>query len=79
MLIDLRDRVVVVSGAAQGIGRAIAERFLEEGCRVFGLDLRFRDALPEGVTAIVADVTDQASCGRRSPRWSRRPAGSTCS
>jgi NAD(P)-dependent dehydrogenase (short-subunit alcohol dehydrogenase family) len=31
---------VVISGSAGGIGRAIAEKFLREGHRVFGFDLR---------------------------------------
>ena len=30
---------VVVTGTASGIGRAIAQRFLEEGCQVVGIDL----------------------------------------
>lgn len=32
--IDLKDRCAVVTGGAQGIGRAIAERLLESGARV---------------------------------------------
>ena len=44
MLLDLSDRVVVVTGAASGIGRTIAETFVRERCRVVACDLAL-DAL----------------------------------
>lgn len=37
---DLKNKTVIVSGASQGIGLAIAERFCEEGSIVFNLDVK---------------------------------------
>ena len=47
------DRGVVVTGAAQGIGRGIVQAFLDEGARVFAADVR-ADGL-EGTRALAPD------------------------
>jgi meso-butanediol dehydrogenase/(S,S)-butanediol dehydrogenase/diacetyl reductase len=52
-------RVIVVTGAASGIGHATAAMFAEAGDLVYGLDLR--PTVPEGVTFVECDVGDRAS------------------
>jgi meso-butanediol dehydrogenase/(S,S)-butanediol dehydrogenase/diacetyl reductase len=60
----LKDKRVVITGGASGIGAATAARFLEEGSRVCVLDrdaqacAHIRHELPGLAEAIIADVTD---------------------
>ena len=56
----LRDKVVIVTGAAAGIGNATARRFAQEGCRVASWDVRDGEAAPGGFFQKV-DVTSAAS------------------
>jgi 3-oxoacyl-[acyl-carrier protein] reductase len=59
MHLDLTDRVVVVTGAARGIGRTLADRFVSEGCRVVALDLAFEPDFP--LDHVVCNVADPQS------------------
>lgn len=59
-------RVAAVTGAARGIGRAVAERLIAEGATVYCLDLRAElleetwRGVPEAIT-IAVDVGDSAA------------------
>lgn len=60
----LKDKRVLITGGASGIGAATAARFLEEGSRVYVLDrdrsacARIEAELPGLDAAVIADVTD---------------------
>jgi 3-oxoacyl-[acyl-carrier protein] reductase len=70
--IDLSSRVAVITGGAQGIGRAIVERFLDSGAAVaiWDRDLALAQKTAAElkargkVAAVAADVTDYASVER---------------
>ncbi|NIR87818.1 SDR family oxidoreductase [Candidatus Bathyarchaeota archaeon] len=66
----LRDKRVLVTGGARGIGAATAKRFLEEGARVVVLDCneeglrRVEKLLPSLSGTINADVSDAEAVAR---------------
>jgi NAD(P)-dependent dehydrogenase (short-subunit alcohol dehydrogenase family) len=63
--IDLDGKIAVVTGGAQGIGRAVAERFIASGARVVLWDrdqaLVEQTAQAIGATGTAIDVTDAAA------------------
>ena len=65
--IDMKNRIAVVTGGAQGIGRATTERFIASGAKVAIWDLdvataeKTAKAVGNGTVALKTDVTDLAS------------------
>src|SRR3954470_23508204 len=65
--IDLNNRIAVVTGAAQGFGRAITERFVASGAKVaiWDHDQPFAEKtakqIGNAVTAFAVDVSDLAA------------------
>ncbi len=59
------NKVVVITGVSSGIGRVTAEKFAQQGCRVFGTVRSIAKAEPiPGVRFVEMDVRDDASVQR---------------
>jgi 3-oxoacyl-[acyl-carrier protein] reductase len=56
----LKDRICIVTGAAQGIGAATVEKLAAEGATVVAADRRVHD-VPGAALALAVDVTDRAA------------------
>jgi NAD(P)-dependent dehydrogenase (short-subunit alcohol dehydrogenase family) len=83
----MHGKIAIVTGAAQGIGRAIAEGLSAEGARIVVADVQGAEqaaaSFPDGI-GVTADVANEAyvrrlvdetvgRCGHRHPREQRRP------
>lgn len=68
MNIDFKDKVVVITGAASGIGKASAMQFSAEGAKLVIADINIEAAtevaaeIGEHAIAVKVDVAEEASC-----------------
>ena len=60
-----KSKVIVVTGVSSGIGRAAAEKFVQQGCQVFGTVRNIANTTPlPGVELIEMDIRDDGSVQR---------------
>jgi 3-oxoacyl-[acyl-carrier protein] reductase len=65
MIGKLQDKAAIVTGAGSGFGLAIAEKFVEEGCKVILTDItagnapKFVDGSSGNATFLKADVSSR--------------------
>ena len=55
----LKNKICIVTGAAQGIGAATVKKFADEGAIVIGCD-RHAEPIPGATDSLAVDVTDRA-------------------
>lgn len=77
MTMILKDKICVVTGAAQGIGKAIAEKLMDEGAVVYGCD-RTPDSMAmdsDRFHPLCFDVTDAAAAKSAMMRVKKEQGG----
>ena len=60
-MFELNGKVIVITGARKGIGRALAEHYLEQGYAVFGCSRKNSDLTHQHYIHYCLDVTDEAA------------------
>ena len=58
------ESVICITGASQGIGRALATYFNDRGHRVFNLDVKLPADGSNSFETWLLDITDEEACGR---------------
>ena len=58
----LQDKIAVVTGASNGIGKSITEVFIENGAKVIGLDIVESASWNNHLTMLKADVSSTTDC-----------------
>ena len=60
----LKNKIAVVTGAANGIGKAVVDVFLENGAKVVGLDIDVVDSWNSNLIMLKSDVSSASDCER---------------
>ena len=58
----LKNKTAVVTGASNGIGRAICDTFIQNGAKVIGLDIAETEPWSENLTMLKVDVSSAGDC-----------------
>lgn len=60
----LKNKIAVITGASNGIGKSIVDVFIENGAKVIGLDIVNINPWNENLTMLKVDVSSTADCER---------------